>query len=123
MTSSTSSSITSQKLPVGAVLLAAVGAQFVDDVTFAVLPPLALLAPLGWLIAIALTAGAARWVTRGRHGVVVARTGLAVGGASALIGLLADGVGLAGLVLAVLTVVAGVAGAVVGRPRQVQDQL
>ncbi len=76
-----------------------------------------LLLPFPALLAIVLTAGAARVATRGRVGPVVARTGLAVGAASAVLGLVLSGLGLVAIILAGITVVAGVAGAVVGRPR------
>jgi hypothetical protein len=117
----TTSLSTTSKVSVGAVLLAGVGAQLVDDAAFAVLPPLALIAPLSGLIAILLTAGAARYVSRNKQGAAIARTGLAVGALSAATGLLVGGFGLVGLVLAVLTVVAGVAGAVVGRAKRATD--
>jgi hypothetical protein len=117
----TSSLSTTSKVSIGAVLLAGAGAQLVDDAAFAVIPPLAVLGPLAGLIAILLTAGAARILTRGKHGAAVARTGLAVGAVSAATGLLVGGFGLIGLLLAVITVVAGVAGAVVGRAKQVTD--
>lgn len=107
------------RVPVGAVLLAGVGAQLIDDATFLLLPPATLFAWLSGIVAVALTAGAARLVTRGRGGPVVARTGLAVGGLSAMIGLLVGGLGLVALLLAGITVVAGVAGAVAGRNRGV----
>jgi hypothetical protein len=107
---------TLSRVPVGAVLIAGVGAQLVDDAAFILLPPLALLAPLSGLLAILLTAGAARYVTRGRTGAVVARTGLAVGVTSAAVGLLVGGFGLVAILLAVVTVVVGVAAAVIGRP-------
>jgi hypothetical protein len=103
------------RVPAGAVLLAGVGAQFVDDVAYFVLPPTALLAPLGGLVAILLTAAAARYVSRNRTGAAVARTGLAVGVTSAAVGLLAAGLGWVAILLAGLTVLAGVAGAVAGR--------
>lgn len=103
------------RVPVGPVLLAGLGAQLVDDAVFFVLPPAALLAWTSGLVAILLTAGAARIVTRGRSGAVVARTGLAVGALSAIIGLFVGGLGLVAIVLAAVTVVAGVAGAVTGR--------
>ncbi|HEY4418926.1 MAG TPA: hypothetical protein VGN22_05400 [Pseudonocardia sp.] len=103
------------RVPIGAVLLAGLGAQLVDDAAFLVLPPVGVLAPLSGLIAIILTAVGARIVTRGRTGAAVARTGLAVGVASAAIGLLVGGFGLVAILLAGITVVAGVAGAVVGR--------
>ena len=97
------------KIPAGPVAVAAVGAQLVDDVVFFLVPPVALaLGPLAGLLAIALTAAGARAVTRGR-------TGLALGLASAGIGLLIGGLGLVTLLLAGITVLAGVAGAVAGR--------
>ena len=102
-------------MPVGAALLDGVGAQFLDDVAYFVLPPVALLAPLSGLIALLLTAAAARIVTRNRTGAGVARTGLAVGAVSAGVGLLVSGLGFLAVVLAGLTVLAGVAGAVAGR--------
>jgi hypothetical protein len=103
------------RVPVGAALLAGVGAQFVDDVAFFVLPPTALLAPLSGLLAVLLTAAAARYVTRHRTGAGVARTGLAVGAVSAGVGLLVSGLGVLTVLLAGLTVLAGVAGAVARR--------
>jgi hypothetical protein len=103
------------RVPVGAALLAGVGAQFVDDVAYFVLPPTALLAPLSGLLALVLTAAAARFVSRDRTGAGVARTGLAVGAVSAGAGLLVSGLGFLAIVLAGLTVLAGVAGAVAGR--------
>jgi hypothetical protein len=103
------------RVPVRAALLAALGAQLVDDVAYFVLPPTAVLAPFSGLIAILLTAAAARYVTRDRTGAGVARTGLAVGATSAAVGLLVAGLGWLTILLAGLTVVAGVAGAVAGR--------
>jgi hypothetical protein len=103
------------RVPVGAALLAGVGAQFVDDVAYFVLPPTVLLAPLGGLLAVLLTAAAARLVSRNRTGAGVARTGLVVGAVSAGVGLLVSGLGFLAVVLAGLTVLAGVAGAVAGR--------
>ncbi|GAA0920300.1 hypothetical protein [Pseudonocardia zijingensis] len=103
------------KVPVGAALLAGVGAQFADDVAYFLLPPTALVAPLSGLIALLLTAAAARVVTRNRTGAAVARTGLVVGAVSAGVGLFVAGLGFLTLVLAGLTVLAGVAGAVAGR--------
>jgi len=105
---------TSSKIPVVPVVAGAVVAQFADDAVRLLLP-LPLLGALSGLIAIALTAGAARVVTRGRTAPVVARTGLAVGATSAVLGLLVGGLGLVAILLAGITVVAGVAGAVVGR--------
>jgi hypothetical protein len=103
------------RVPVGAVLLAGLGAQLVDDVAYFVIPPTALLAPLSGLLAVLLTAAAARYVTRDRTGAGVARTGLAVGAVSAGVGLLVSGLGILAVVFAGLTVLAGVAGAVAGR--------
>ena len=100
---------------VGAVLLAGVGAQFLDDAVYLVFPPAALDAPVSGILAVLLTAAAARIVTRRRTGPAVARTGLAVGAASAGIGLLVAGIGPVSLLLATLTLIAGVAGAVAGR--------
>jgi hypothetical protein len=117
----TTSLSTTSELSVGAVLVAGLGAQLVDDAAFAVLPPLALLAPFAGLIAILLTAGAARFVTRDRTGAAVARTGLAVGGVSAVAGLVIGGLGFVGILLAVVTVIAGVAGAVAGRRKVAID--
>ena len=77
---------TSTAVPAGAVLISAIGAQLADNAVFFLLPPLGVLAPLSGLLAILLTAGAARFVTRGRRGAVVARTGLALGLTSAAIG-------------------------------------
>jgi hypothetical protein len=105
---------TSSKVPVVPVVAGAVVAQFADDAVGLLLPFPGFLAGL---LAIALTAGAARVATRGRVGPVVARTGLAVGATSAVIGLLVGGLGLVAIILAGITVVAGVAGAVAGRPR------
>lgn len=103
------------RIPVPAVLLAGVGAQLVDDAAYLVFPPIAVLAPLSAVLAIVLTAGAARLVTRRLDGPTVARAGLAVGAVSAALGLLITGWGLVALVVATLTVLAGVAGAVAGR--------
>jgi len=103
---------TSSRVPVAAVLVAGLGSQVVDDALTTVLPPAVV---LSGLIAILLTAGAARVVTRSRTGADVARTGVGVGIASAVIGLLFGGLGLIAILLAGVTVVAGVAGAAVGR--------
>ncbi|MBV9919680.1 MAG: hypothetical protein JOY78_02330 [Pseudonocardia sp.] len=100
------------KVPVVPVVAGAVVAQFADDVIRILLPfPGALAA----LLAIALTAGAARVITRGKTAPTVARTGLAVGVTSAVLGLIVGGLGLVAIILAGITVVAGVAGAVYGR--------
>lgn len=96
-----------------------VAAQFADDLLFLVLPPTAVLAPLSGVLAVLLTAAAARVVTRGSRGAAVARTGLVVGAASAVAGLVVGGLGLVAILLAVLTVVAGVAGAVLGRQARI----
>jgi hypothetical protein len=108
--------VTSSQTPLVPVAMAAVGAQLVDDVAIFLVPPSAfVLGPLAGLLAIALTAAGARAVTRGRTGPAVARTGLAVGAASAVLGLVVGGLGLVALLLAGITVLAGVAGAVAGR--------
>ena len=103
---------TSSKIPVVPVVAGAVVAQFADDALGLLIP---FPGALAGLLAIALTAGAARVATRGRVGPVVARTGLAVGVTSAVLGLIVGGLGLVAIILAGITVVAGVAGAVVGR--------
>jgi hypothetical protein len=118
----TTSLSTTTKVPVGAVLLAGIGAQFVDDIAFAVLPPTGLL--FGWLggvLAVLLTGLAARYASRDRTGAGIARTGLAVGAVSALIGLVVGDFDFVGYVFAALTMVAGVAGAVVGRRSTATD--
>ncbi|MBW0116249.1 hypothetical protein [Pseudonocardia abyssalis] len=108
--------VTSSQIPVVPVAVAAVGAQLVDNVAIFLIPPTAfVLGPLAGLLAIALTAAGARAVTRGRSGPVIARTGLAVGAGSAFLGLLVGGLGFVALLLAGVTVLAGVAGAVAGR--------
>lgn len=108
--------VSSTHVSAGPVILAALGSQLLDDVLFFVLPPTVVLAPLAGALAILLTAGAARAATHGRTGPVVARTGLAVGLTSAAVGLVVGGgIGLVALLLAAITVVAGVAGAVAGR--------
>jgi len=111
----TTSLSTTSKVSIGSVLLAGAGAQLVDDAAIAVLPFDAVVGPLSGLIAILLTAGAARLVTRNKQGAAIARTGLAVGAVSAGVGLLIGGLGLVTILLAVVTVVVGVAGAVAGR--------
>jgi hypothetical protein len=105
----------STRVPVGPVLVAGIGAQLADDALYFLLPPTAALSPLSGVLAVLLTAVAARLVTRNRIGSGVARTGLAVGALSAGVGLLLGGLGLVMVLLAGITVVAGVAGAVVGR--------
>ncbi|MBA3906750.1 MAG: hypothetical protein H0X35_08735 [Pseudonocardiales bacterium] len=102
------------KVPVAPVVAGAVVAQFADDAVRLLLP-LPLLGALSGLIAIVLTAGAARVASRRRTGAVAARTGLAVGVLSAAFGLLVGGLGLVAILLAGITVVAGVAGAVARR--------
>jgi hypothetical protein len=106
---------TTSRIPVAPVVLAGVGAQFVDDLLYVVFPPAAVAAPLSGVLAILLTAAAARLATRRLTGPAAARTGLAVGAVSAGVGLLVAGLGLVTVVIAVLTLVAGVAGAVAGR--------
>ncbi|MDT7618682.1 MAG: hypothetical protein QOF00_6129 [Pseudonocardiales bacterium] len=100
------------RVPAAPVLVAGVGAPLVAAAAVWLLPPLAL---VSGLLAILATAGAARYVTRGRSGAVLARTGLAVGLTSAVVGLIIGGLGFVAILLAGITVVAGVAGAVAGR--------
>lgn len=107
----------STRVPVVPVVLAAVASQFVDDLAYVVLPPAAIIAPVSGIIAIVLTAIGARIVTRNLTGPAIARTGLAVGAVSAGIGMLVAGFGWVAMVVATLTLIAGVAGAVVKRPR------
>lgn len=107
--------VTSSHVPAAPVLVSALGAQLLDNALFFLVPPAAVFAPFAGLLAILLTAGAARAITSGRSGPVVARTGLVVGLASAGIGLIVGGLGLVAILLAGVTVLAGVAGAVVGR--------
>lgn len=112
----TTAPVTSSTVPTGPVLVAAVGSQLLDNALFFLVPPAAVLTPFAGLFAILLTAGAARAVTSGRSGAVLARTGLVVGIASAAVGLIVGGgLGIVALLLAGVTVVAGVAGAVIGR--------
>jgi hypothetical protein len=106
---------TTSSVPLVPVAVAGVAAQLADDAVYLLFPPAALLGFLSGLVAIALTAGAARVVTRGLHGAAVARTGLAVGAVSAVVGLVVGGLGLVAVLLAGITVVAGVAGAVARR--------
>ena len=80
---------TSSKVPVVPVAAGAIVAQLGAAA-------IGLLLPFPALLAIVLTAGAARVATRGRVGPVVARTGLAVGAASAVLGLVLSGLGLRG---------------------------
>lgn len=109
---------TSSHVPVVPVVAGAVVAQFTDDVVRLLLP-LPGLGALSGLIAILLTAVAARTAARGRLGPVAARTGLAVGVTSAVLGLLVGGLGLVAILLAGITVVAGVVGATRTSPRGV----
>lgn len=106
---------TSSQVPVTPVLVAGIGAQLVDDLAFILLPPLGLLGPFAAVLALAATAAGARYVTRRATGPAIARTGLAVGLTSAAVGLLISGLGLVPILIAGLTVVAGVTGAVIGR--------
>lgn len=106
---------TTSQVPARSVLLVAVGAQVLDDALFLLIPPTVVLAPFAGLLAIVLTAGAARAVTSGLRGPVVARAGLVVGAGSAVVGLLLGGLGFVALLLAGVTVPAGVVGAVAGR--------
>ena len=104
---------TSSKVPVVPVVAGAVVAQFADAA-------IGLLSPAGFLPACSRSCSPrARpgWPPAAGSAPVVARTGLAVGATSAVLGLLVGGLGLVAIILAGITVVAGVAGAVVGRPR------
>lgn len=101
-----------RRVPVVPVVAGALVAQFADDAVRLLLPFPGFLAGV---LAVLLTAAAARVVTRGATGATIARTGLAVGLTSAAIGLLVGGLGIVAIVLAGITVVAGVAGAVAGR--------
>lgn len=103
------------RVPVVPVIATALVAQFADDAVRLALP-LPFLGPLGLLTAVLLTAGGARLLTRGRTGPVVARTGLAVGLTSAAIAVIVGGFGILAIVLAGVTVAAGLAGAIAGRP-------
>jgi hypothetical protein len=105
---------TTSKVPAAPVIVAGIGAQLLDDLAFLVLP-IGFLGPLAGVFAILLTAAGARYVTRHASGAAIARTGLAVGVTSALVGLLIGGLGIVSILLAGVTVVAGVAGAVAGR--------
>jgi hypothetical protein len=103
----------STRVPVLPVLAAGVGAQLADDVLFAVLPSFP---GAGAIVAIGLTALVAKLVTGKLAGPAVPRTGLAIGVVSALLGLWISGLGLVAILVAGITVVAGVGGAVLGRP-------
>lgn len=104
------------------VLLAGLGAQLADDAVRFVVPPSEFLVnPLSGVLAILLTAVAARVLTQGKSGAVVARTGLAVGLTSAAIGLVVGGLGIIAILLGVVTVVVGVGAAVAGRGLTARD--
>ncbi|SDE92824.1 hypothetical protein [Pseudonocardia oroxyli] len=101
------------RVPVLPVVAAGVGAQVVGALVLAVLPA----APgVGAVLALGLTALAAKLATRRLDGAAVPRAGLAIGAVSAGVGLLISGWGLVAILLAGITVVAGVGGAVLGRP-------
>lgn len=103
-------------VPATPVLVSAGVSQFLPGLLVWIVPGASLfLAPGVGLLAVLLTAGAARVSTTKLHGPAVARTGLAIGVASAGLGLLLGGFGIVALLLAGITIVAGVAGAVVGR--------
>jgi hypothetical protein len=104
----TTNLVKTSSVPVVPVLVAAAAVQATSGLASIVLP-------LTGLLAILLTAGAARYVTRDLRGASVARTGLAVGAVSAVAGLIIGGFGFVAVILAGITVAAGVAGAVVGR--------
>ncbi|GAA2875396.1 hypothetical protein GCM10010472_36120 [Pseudonocardia halophobica] len=101
------------RVPVLPVVAAGVAGQLADDLLFVFLPSFPGAAAI---LAIVLTAGAARLVTAKLHGAAVPRAGLAVGAVSAGVGLLLSGLGLVSIIVAGLTVLAGVGGAILGRP-------
>jgi len=103
----------STRVPVVPVVAAGIAAQLVDDLLFVFLPAFPGAAAL---IAIGLTAVAARAVGRRLDGAAVPRAGLAVGLVSATLGLWISGLGLVAILVAGITVIAGVGGAVLGRP-------
>ncbi|WP_181781234.1 hypothetical protein [Pseudonocardia pini] len=103
----------STRVPVLPVVAAGVGAQLADDLLFVFLPAFPGAAAI---LAIGLTAVAARMVTGRLQGSAVPRAGLALGAVSALLGLWISGLGLVAILVAGITVVAGVGGAVLGRP-------
>jgi len=100
-------------VPVVPVLVAGVAGQLTDDLLLAVLPSFP---GAGAILAVLLTAAAARIVTRRLAGSAVPRAGLAIGVVSAAVGLAISGLGLVVILIAGLTLLAGVAGAVLGRP-------
>lgn len=102
-------------IPILPTVLAGVGAQLVDDLVYIVFPPAAVVAPLSGLLAVLLTAVGARIVTHNLEGPAIAWTGLAAGAISAGFGLVITGLGWLMVVIAGLTVAAGVAGATLGR--------
>ena len=101
------------RVPVLPVVAAGVGAQLLDDLLFVFLPSLPGAAAI---VAIGFTALAAKLVTRNLHGQAVPRAGLAIGAVSAALGLWISGLGLVAILVAGITVLAGVGGAVLGRP-------
>ncbi|GAA1876702.1 hypothetical protein GCM10009836_67590 [Pseudonocardia ailaonensis] len=100
-------------VPVVPVLVAGAAGQLADNLLLAVVPSFPGMAAI---LALLFTAGAARIVTRRMAGSAVPRAGLAIGVVSAGVGLAISGLGLVALLIAGLTVLAGVAGAVIGRP-------
>ncbi|MCF7553250.1 hypothetical protein [Pseudonocardia sp. WMMC193] len=96
------------RVPVLPVAAAGVGAQVAGALLLAVLPAVP---GVGAVLALA-----AKIATRRLDGAAVPRAGLAIGAVSAGVGLLLSGFGLVTILLAGITVVAGVGGAVLGRP-------
>jgi hypothetical protein len=103
----------STRVPVLPVVAAGVAGQLADHLLFVFVPSFPGAAAI---LSIVLTAGAARLVTAKLQGAAVPRAGLAVGAVSAGVGLLMSGLGLVSIIVAGLTVLAGVGGAILGRP-------
>lgn len=101
------------RVPVLPVAAAGVGAQVAGALVLAVLPGFP---GFGAILALGLTALAAKIATSKLDGPSVPRAGLAIGVVSAGVGLVLSGFGLVSILLAGITVVAGVGGAVLGRP-------
>lgn len=115
MTEVTKAHVKRAALP--SIVLVGVAAQFADNAAVALIPGAGLVPdPVYLVVAILLTALGGRLLSRGMAGSDAARVGLAVGAVSGGLGLLFGSWGVLGLVIAGLTVLAGVAGAVARRP-------
>jgi hypothetical protein len=101
------------RVPVLPVVAAGVAGQLADDLLFVFVPSFPGAAAI---LSVLLTGVAAKLLTARLQGSAVARAGLAVGAVSAAVGLLLSGLGLVTIIVAGLTVLAGVGGAIVGRP-------